>query len=565
MTVVTRIAPSPTGDPHVGTAYIGLFNYVLAKKHGGRFIFRLEDTDRQRYRADAETRVLEMFRWLRITPDEGPELGGEHGPYRQSERLESYRDHARRLVDEGRAYRAFETNEELDAMRTEQKRLGRRLGYDGRGREVAPEEQTRRAAAGEPHVVRLITPDDGATAFTDELRGEISIDNVEIRDPVLLKSDGYPTYHLANVVDDHAMGVTHVVRAEEWITSTPIHVLLYRAFGWELPTFIHMPLLRNPDKSKVSKRKLDTSVDSYRAQGILHEALLNFLATMGWSMPDGREFFDVDEMIAHFDIRRVSLGGPVFDLKKLRYFNAKYLREVLPLEEIGRRVAPLLRQEGYDWDDEDYLLDVVDVLRPRAETLAEIVAQCGYFFTQDVRYDADARKQLAAGQKYLEDLERELSMLEFFDFDGVDDLLHEYVQSQSVAMGKVLQPLRAALTGTTSAPGVTDLVVILGKRRVLHRIGMALIAINQGLPDDNPQKPQDEAKHATSKGAPSKRGSSKSGSPKVGPSGSGPARGDSSAGGNAHGGPPESAAGEGDGLRGGDKAGTAGGERGRDG
>ncbi|MEJ2667575.1 MAG: glutamate--tRNA ligase [Deinococcales bacterium] len=492
MTVATRIAPSPTGDPHVGTAYIGLFNYAFAKSREGRFVFRLEDTDRQRYEAGAEARILEMFQWLAIVPDEGPDLGGNAGPYRQSERLQLYGEHVARLLAEESAYRAFETPEQLDAMRTEQKRLGKPLGYDGRGRSVSRDEQERRAAAGEAHVVRLVTPDDGETAFQDVLRGEVSIANAEIRDPVLLKSDGYPTYHLANVVDDHLMGITHVIRAEEWVTSTPIHVLLYRAFGWEPPAFIHMPLLRNPDKSKVSKRKLDTSVESSRSQGILPEALLNFLATMGWSMPDGREFFSLDDMVRNFDITRVSLGGPVFDLKKLRYFNARYLRDVLTLEEVARRVAPLLEERGLSWSDHDYLLDVVDVLRPRSETLVDLADGAGYFFTEDVRYDASARKQLAAGQKYLEDLERELSILEFFDFDGVDELLHDYVQAQSVGMGKVMQPLRAALTGTTSAPGVTDLVTILGKRRVLRRIGQALSAINQGLLDDNPQRPDEE-------------------------------------------------------------------------
>lgn len=494
MEVVTRIAPSPTGDPHVGTAYIGLFNHVFAKQHGGRFIFRLEDTDRQRYQEGAEARILEMFQWLGIAPDEGPTTGGANGPYRQSERTAIYRQHVETLLEHGKAYRAFETSEELDAMRLEQKRLNRPIGYDGRGRSVPKDEQDRRAAAGEAHVIRLITPDEGGTTFRDRLRGDVTIPNEEVRDPVLLKSDGYPTYHLANVVDDHLMGVTHVIRAEEWISSTPLHVLLYQAFGWALPEFIHMPLLRNPDRSKVSKRKLDTSVESYRAQGILPEALLNFLATMGWSMPDGREFFSVKEMIASFDIDRVSLGGPIFDLKKLRYFNAKYLRDLLSLEDVARRVAPLLRAAGYDWDDDDYLLDVVDVLRPRAETLVELVEQSGYFFVEDVRYDDSARKQLAAGQAYLQDVERELSMVEFFDFDGVEDMLRDYVQDQAVPMGKVLMPLRAALTGTTNAPGVTDLIVILGKRKSLDRIGKALTFIDAGLPDDDPQRLLEEEK-----------------------------------------------------------------------
>lgn len=499
MEVVTRIAPSPTGDPHVGTAYIGLFNYVFTKRHGGRFIFRLEDTDRQRYQPGAEERILEMFSWLGIMPDEGPAIGGEaaiggeNGPYRQSERLEIYREYAHKLLEEGKAYRAFETAEELEAMRLEQRRLGRPLGYDARGRSVPRDEQEKRAAAGEPHVVRLITPDEGEVTFIDRLRGPVSVPAAEVRDQVLFKSDGYPTYHLANVVDDHLMGVTHVIRAEEWISSTPLHKLLYEAFGWELPEFIHMPLLRNPDRSKVSKRKLDTSVDSYRQQGVLPEALLNFLATMGWSMPDGRELFSVPEMIEQFDIDRVSLGGPIFDLKKLRYFNTRYLRDVLDLEEITERVEPLLVAAGYDWDDdEEYLLDVVDVLRPRAETLIDLVEQSRYFFTETLRYDEAARRQLASGQSHLQGIERELSMLDFFDFDGVDDMLRAYVQEQAVPMGRVLMPLRAALTGTTEAPGVTDLIVILGRRESLRRIGQALTFIDAGLPDDDPQRALEE-------------------------------------------------------------------------
>ena len=509
MTVVTRIAPSPTGDPHVGTAYVGLFNYAFAKHHGGRFIFRLEDTDRQRYQADAEARIMDMFTWLGIMPDEGPVRGGPNGPYRQSERLTLYLEHAARLLDEGKAYRAFETSDELDAMRAEQRRLGQPLGYDGRGRKVARAEQERRAARGEANVIRLVTPDDGATSFPDLLRGEVSIHNDEIRDAVLLKSDGYPTYHLANVIDDHRMGVTHVIRAEEWVTSTPLHVLLYRAFGWDQPVFAHLPLLRNPDKSKVSKRKLDTSVDSYRTQGILPEALLNFLGTMGWSMPDGREFFSLDDMIEAFDIERVSLGGPVFDLRKLRFFNARYLRDELPLEEIAARLRPLLEQRGLDVEDDDYLLDVIDLVRPRAETLVDLADGVRYFFTQDVTYDDDARKQLAAGQKYLEALERSFSVLEFFDYDDVDDMLHAYVQSESVGMGKVLQPLRAALTGTTNAPGVTDLVTTLGKRRVLHRIGQALNAINEGLPDDNPLRAAERLKAEQAKAKQSEQAAAK--------------------------------------------------------
>jgi glutamyl-tRNA synthetase len=496
MTVVTRIAPSPTGDPHVGTAYIGLFNYVLARKHGGRFILRIEDTDRERYSAESEASILNAMEWLGLTPDESPRTGGPHAPYRQSERLGLYHAEVDRLLAAGSAYRAFETAAELAVMREEQKRLGQDPGYDGRGRSVTAADSEARAAAGEPFVVRLKIPDDQATTFTDELRGEITIQNQDIRDPVILKSDGYPTYHLANVVDDHYMGVTHVIRAEEWITSTPVHVLLYRAFGWDLPEFVHMPLLRNPDrnKSKISKRKLDTSIDSYREQGIVPEALLNFLGNMGWSMPDGREFFSVSEMIEAFDITRVSLGGPVFDLKKLRHFNAKYLRELLSLEDVAGRVAPLLREAGYEWDDEDYLLDVIDLLRPRAETLRDFVDQSHYFFDSQYGFSEEALKSIAAGQTVLGDLERELSMLDVFDYDSVDGLLRDYVKRHGLGMGRVMMPMRAALTGSPNAPGVTDIASILGRQQVLARIGRALQGITAALPDDNPQKALEQQK-----------------------------------------------------------------------
>ena len=498
MAVVTRIAPSPTGDPHVGTAYIGLFNYVFAKQQGGKFILRIEDTDRERYSAESETRIMEMMHWLGLNPDESVSAGGENGPYRQSERLAIYRDHAQQLLETGKLYASFTTAEELEALREEQKRQGKSLGYDGRDRDIPLEEAKTRMAAGEAYVLRLRTPDEGDTVFHDVLRGEIRIPNHEIRDAVMMKSDGYPTYHFANVVDDHLMGVSHVIRAEEWITSTPLHVLLYQAFGWELPQFVHMPLLRNPDKnkSKISKRKLDTSVDSYRQQGILPEALRNFLATMGWSMPNGREFFSLEDMTEAFSLERISLGGPVFDLKKLRHFNAKYIRELLPLEDLAERLKPLLMQEQLPCNDEDYLLDVIDIMAPRAETLQDFIKQGHYFFTDNLSYDDKAKKVLSAGQKYLEELELAFARLDSFDVDSVDDMLHDYVQSQAVPMGKVMQPLRVALTATSNAPSVTDLVSVLGQQRVLQRIAAALIAITNSLPDDKPVKPEDAAHEA---------------------------------------------------------------------
>ena len=500
--VVTRIAPSPTGDPHVGTAYMSLFDYIFAKGQGGTFILRVEDTDQKRYNPESEQRVLDALMWLGLSPDESPKAGGPNAPYRQTERKEVYQKYADELLESGKAYRAFETAEELEEISTDLQRRGLGQGYDGRGRNLSKEESDKRAAAGEPFVIRLITPDEGETVVDDALRGEVKIPNTEVTDAVLLKSDGLPTYHLAVVVDDHLMGVTHVVRGEEWISTAPIHVLLYKAFGWEEPVWVHMPLLRNAEGKKLSKRKDDVSLDSYKNQGFLPEALLNYLGTMGWSMPDGREFFSLQDMMDSFTFKRISLGGPVFDPKRLRFYNAHYMREVLPLETVAERAEPFLKAAGYTWDDEDYLLDVIDVLLPRVETLQELAEQSGYFFSDDFEYTEDAQRRLEGGQKYLQDLEREFSRSDFFDYDDVDGALRSYVQSQSVKMGEVMQPLRAALTGTTQAPGVTDLCVILGKQKVLARIGRSLDFLQGNLPDDNPQaKREAERKEAERKAA----------------------------------------------------------------
>ncbi len=487
MSVKTRIAPSPTGDPHVGTAYVGLFNYVFTKQQGGKFILRIEDTDQARYNEASERRILEMMGWLGLEPDESPKVGGPSEPYRQSERKDIYKKYADELLENGALYRAFETSEELEKIREE------KGGYDGRARNLSKEESDKRTSDGEPFVLRLRTSNEGETSFFDELRGVVRVPNSELRDTVMIKSDGFPTYHFAVVVDDHLMGVTHVVRGEDWIVSTPLHVTLYKAFGWDAPKFAHLPLLRNADKTRLSKRKNDTSVDSYREQGILSEALLNYLGTMGWSMPDGREFFDLEDMTDNFSFNRISLGGPVFDLKKLRFFNAKYIRDILSLEEVAERVEPFLEKKGLTWEDEDYLLDVIDVLRPRAETLADF-AEHDYFFQDDFTYSPDAKKKIAGGQTYLQDMEREFARLDSYDVDSVDDTIRDYVQSQSVGMGKVMQPLRAALTGKTNAPSVTDLVSVLGRRRVMARIGRALTTVTDDLPDDKPEKPQKDEK-----------------------------------------------------------------------
>ena len=465
---MTRIAPSPTGDPHVGTAYIALFNYAWARRNGGRFIVRIEDTDRARYVPGAEERILAALKWLGLSYDEGPDVGGPHGPYRQSERLPLYQKYAEELLKRGWAYRAFETPEELEQISKE------KGGYDGRARNIPPEEAEERARRGEPHVIRLKVPRPGTTEVKDELRGVVVYDNQEIPDVVLLKSDGYPTYHLANVVDDHLMGVTDVIRAEEWLVSTPIHVLLYRAFGWEAPRFYHMPLLRNPDKTKISKRKSHTSLDWYKAEGFLPEALRNYLCLMGFSMPDGREIFTLEEFIQAFTWERVSLGGPVFDLEKLRWMNGKYIREVLSLEEVAERVKPFLREAGLSWESEAYLRRAVELMRPRFDTLKEFPEKARYLFTEDYPVSEKAQRKLEEWLPLLKELYPRLRAQEEWTEAALEALLRGFAAEKGVKLGQVAQPLRAALTGSLETPGLFEILALLGKERALRRLERAL-------------------------------------------------------------------------------------------
>ena len=324
--VRVRIAPSPTGDPHIGTAYIALFNYVFTKKNNGKFIIRIEDTDQKRYRSDSEAMILDALKWVGIQWDEGPDIGGPYAPYKQSERKEIYREYAESLIHKGHAYRCFCTTQRLDILRKSQQAQKLPPGYDRLCRDLPQQDVEQKLAEGIPHVIRMKMPTIGKTSFRDTLRGNIEFDNDGVDDQVLLKTDGFPTYHLAVVVDDNLMKITHVIRGEEWISSTPKHIMLYEMFGWDKPEFCHLPLLRNADKSKISKRKNPTSINYYRRKGILPETLRNFLALMGWNFGDNVEKFTTQEMIEGFTWERMTLGGPVFDLKKLSWLNGQYLK-----------------------------------------------------------------------------------------------------------------------------------------------------------------------------------------------------------------------------------------------
>ena len=363
MTIRTRIAPSPTGDPHVGTAYIALFNRVFAQSQNGQFILRIEDTDRLRSSAESESMIFDSLRWLGLDWDEGPDVGGAFGPYRQSERKDIYQQYARQLLEEGHAFTCFCSPERLEQVRREQMARGENPRYDGACLNLSPREVQRRIQAKEAHVIRLVVPEEGMCRFQDRLRGETDIPWSQVDMQVLVKSDGYPTYHLGVVVDDHLMQISHVLRGEEWISSMPKHVLLYRYFGWKMPEHCHLPLLRNPDRSKLSKRKNPTSINYYRDVGYLPEALVNYLGRMGWSMPDEREIFSLQDMQDAFDIDRISLGGPIFDKEKLNWVNGQYIRDLSPkdfMDRVGEwafnrahlsRIVPLVQERTEHWSD----------------------------------------------------------------------------------------------------------------------------------------------------------------------------------------------------------------------
>lgn len=471
----TRIAPSPTGDPHVGTAYVALFNLALARRTGGQFVLRIEDTDRERSNPESEAMIFESLRWLGLEWDEGPDVGGPSGPYRQSERSEIYREHVERLVESGAAYPCFCTRERLTELREQQRReKASVMGYDGHCRGIPAEEAARRRAAGEPHVIRLAMPLDGETAVQDLLRGEIRFPNQQIDDQILLKSDGFPTYHLANVVDDHLMGITHVIRAEEWISSLPKHVRLYEAFGWETPVFCHLPLLRNADKSKISKRKNPVSLNFYRRAGYLPEAMLNYLALMGWAMPDEREEFTREEFVEVFDPSKISLGGPVFDLEKLTWLNGRWLRSLEPREWLERLRGEILSDAA--------LLDVIPLVKERVDTLADFTEYARFFFSGAVDYDENERGKLVVkgktppqSAKLLRTLvEERLDPLMEWSPETVEEALRAFCEAAELKPKEVFMPVRVAVTGRAATPPLFQTMVVLGKELCRFRLRRAI-------------------------------------------------------------------------------------------
>ncbi len=472
MTVRTRVAPSPTGDPHVGTAYMALFNRCFAHAQGGKFILRIEDTDRQRSTSEAEQAVLASLRWLGLSWDEGPDVGGPYGPYRQSERGDIYAGYAWQLVDQGKAFVCYRTGDELNALREARRESGNSTALKPADLILTEEEQARRKASNAPFVIRMMVPDGaGVCIVEDMLRGRIELDWSMVDAQILLKSDGMPTYHLANVVDDHLMEISHVIRGEEWINSAPKHQLLYEYFGWDMPQLCHLPLLRNPDKSKLSKRKNPTSILYYQRMGFLPEAVVNYLGRMGWSMPGEREKFSLAEMEAVFDIQRVSLGGPIFDVEKLSWLNGLWIRENLDLAELAQRLK--------DWAlNSNTLGKILPHAQSRMNVLSDFVPLSAYLVSGSLPITAadfggdDSDKALT-----LRSLQFVLWSLEVQQ-DWRREALFATLKSLATAMElkpKVLfAPLFVAIAGSNSGYSMPDSMAILGPDMSRARLRAAI-------------------------------------------------------------------------------------------
>jgi glutamyl-tRNA synthetase len=456
----TRIAPSPTGqDLHIGNAYTALINYVFAKKNNGQFIIRIEDTDRTRLVEGAEGRILESLKWLGISHDEGPDIGGPHKPYRQTERLDIYKKFALELIEKGHAYYCFCTQERLSQMRKDQEANHKPPMYDGCCKDCKnPEERVKN---GEAYVIRLKVPEEGTTTFHDLIRGDISFENKLLDDQVLMKSDGFPTYHLGVVIDDHVMEISHIIRGEEWISSTPKHILLYQFFGWEPPVFAHMPLIRNPDKSKLSKRKNPVWASWYKEEGYLAEAVLNYLATLAWAFPGGKDIFSLEEMIREFKLEDIQTTAPIFDTEKLRWINGEYLRQKSnqELKELIYQHVNMLIKEKHD----ARLDKIIPLIKNRMKVFSEFQSLAGFFFERPHKLERPLKGEpLKVGREALQTSE--------WNHDAMEKSIRGEAEKARMKAKDVFMELRVAVTGKTVGPPLLESLEILGKEEVLSRL-----------------------------------------------------------------------------------------------
>jgi glutamyl-tRNA synthetase len=469
-----RFAPSPTGYLHIGGLRTALYDYLFARSLGGKCILRIEDTDRNRLVEDAVENLIQSLEQLDLHFDEGPGIGGDYGPYIQSERLELYHREAKRLLETGHAYYCFCTPETLDEMRCKQQEAKEFVKYDRRCLNLTPEQVQARLDAGESHVLRLKMPDDHEFTVEDLIRGTVQIDASQSDDQVLVKSDGFPTYHLAAVVDDHYMEISHVIRGEEWLSSTPKHIWLYQCLGWEPPKWVHLPLILNQDRSKLSKRMNDVSVESYLQKGYLKEALINFIALLGWHPADDREFYSLEELCQTFTLERVSKAGAVFDLTKLDWMNGHYLKE-LPLETIVERSLPYFDAAGLKVPEKDKLHRMVEVARPRCNLLADIPVYCRMFLeTPNPQGKELQNLQSEDSKKVLSWFVNNLPSHFPLDAEKVDSLVKEALTATGLKAKAFYTPLRLALIGQAHGPDLPNTFAILGDDEALARIQAAL-------------------------------------------------------------------------------------------
>jgi glutamyl-tRNA synthetase len=498
--VRTRVAPSPTGDPHVGTAYAALVNSCFARKYGGDFILRIEDTDQARSTPASERAILAALHWTGLTWVEGPDVGGPHAPYRQSERSAIYQRYAGELLNAGHAFRCFCTPERLEAMRAAQRAAGTQQKYDGHCLTLSKEESGRRAAAGEPFVVRMVVPDSGVCIVHDMARGDVPFEYSSVDMQVLMKSDGLPTYHLANVVDDHLMEISHVIRGEEWMSSAPKHLLLYGYFGWEPPAFMHLPLLRNPDRTKLSKRKNPTGILFYDRMGYLPEALLNFLGLLLAPAPEGEEIFDVATLTERLDLSKISLGGPVFDVAKLDWINGQYLRRLAPDAFLGR-----IADWGYD---PDRIRRIAELAQSRVERLSDVVPAAAYLFAGRVPVTAAS---FAAVKLPPDELRRALALAMWrldaervFDLATVERVLKGVGETMAVKFRDLSRAYYVAMTGSTTSLPLFDSMELLGRDICRERFRYALEVLGGVKPEERkrwerdplPAPPQDDRRRS---------------------------------------------------------------------
>jgi len=474
--VRVRFAPSPTGYLHVGGLRTALFNYLFARSKGGTFVLRIEDTDQKRSIPGAVENLTSTLKSVGLHYDEGPDIGGDYGPYVQSERTDLYRKYVNQLVESGDAYYCFCTEQRLEELRDRQRKMHMAPMYDGKCRSLTPEDVEKNLAAGIPAVIRLKYPRDGKTVFSDVVRGKVAVDNSVVDDQVLIKSDGYPTYHLANVVDDHLMKISHVIRGEEWLSSVPKHIFLYRALGWDLPIFVHLPLLLNTDRSKLSKRQGDVAVESYLEKGYLPEALINFIALLGWHGSDDREVYTLKELEEVFTLERINKAGAVFDIEKLNWMGGNYVRKSA-LDVIADTSQRYFEEAGIDVGDREKYLKVIDVAREYVPALAQIVEHAVMFYR---RPEFDEEQTALAAEDTSQRLYaywiEALRSHDLWSKDELTELTKKAIGELEIKGKQFYFPLRLALYGNTHGPDIPTVIDILGMEESIKRLEAARIA-----------------------------------------------------------------------------------------